>query len=259
MNTTKPELISFNITTTPKQGDILNHVQGDKTHFFYLPRWHSTFTSSSLIFHNQTVANSLPTNSQLHRYNKNIPPSCSICNDKAQTQLHIFNKCSTALAQGRYTWRHDSLLNNIIIVCNKLLLPHPDNDIPSTFKIMCDIPSSPFFQHIYPDYCNINNQLLRPDIIIHHQTKKTFFIIELTVPYVHRMNEASRIKESKYSPLHQHIQNTFPDHSIFLHTIQITVSARSKGRTRFKGQIFFKGQYPLTLIFGYLRVGASSF
>ena len=36
-----------------------------------------------------------------------------LCNLNKETQLHILNDCPEAVRNGRYTWRHDSILFKI--------------------------------------------------------------------------------------------------------------------------------------------------
>ena len=49
-----------------------------------------------------------------------------------QTLLHILSYCSDALDQGRYTWRHNSVLNTIIKLVSPLLDP--------TYRLYSDLP-----------------------------------------------------------------------------------------------------------------------
>ena len=48
-------------------------------------------------------------------------PRCPLCNSRCPTTLHILNGCPVALNQGRYTWRHDSVLANIVSFLSPLL------------------------------------------------------------------------------------------------------------------------------------------
>ena len=73
----------------------------------------------------------LPTNSNLVRWNKRSSPYCKLCNGK-ETLLHTFNNCQTMLNQGRYTWRHNSILN-ILVNLLKFSLLEP-------LELHCDLP-----------------------------------------------------------------------------------------------------------------------
>ena len=70
-----------------------------------MPKNMYSFGRRALIF-------SLPNKSNLNRWkvaNDNLCPHCQ----KAQTQLHVLSNRSAALTQGRYTWRHNSVLLTI--------------------------------------------------------------------------------------------------------------------------------------------------
>ena len=63
-----------------------------------------------LQFNLRVISNTLPTPDNLRRWGQNeVDPACPLCGRPA-TLRHILNSCSVALHQGRYTWRHDSVL-----------------------------------------------------------------------------------------------------------------------------------------------------
>ena len=51
--------------------------------------------------------NTLPSHDNLKQWGKRISDRCPFCG-KTGTLAHILSNCSTALTQGRYTWRHNS-------------------------------------------------------------------------------------------------------------------------------------------------------
>ena len=61
--------------------------------------------------------NTLPSGDNLKRWGKCTSDFCNVCSlRKKQTHAHILSYCSIgciALEQGRYTWRHDSVLRTI--------------------------------------------------------------------------------------------------------------------------------------------------
>ena len=57
--------------------------------------------------------NTLPTLDNLKRWGKRVNNRCSFCGN-IQTLLHVLSGCSVTLDQGRYTWRHDSVLSSIV-------------------------------------------------------------------------------------------------------------------------------------------------
>ena len=63
-----------------------------------------------LQFNLRAISNTLPTPDNLRRWGQNeVDPACPLCGRPASLR-HILNSCSVALHQGRYTWRHDSVL-----------------------------------------------------------------------------------------------------------------------------------------------------
>ena len=57
---------------------------------------------------------SSPTPVNLARWRIQTDPKCPLCGDRRATSQHIINSCQTALNQGRYTWRHDSILYHLV-------------------------------------------------------------------------------------------------------------------------------------------------
>ena len=57
--------------------------------------------------------NSLATPSNLVRWGKRKMGSCPLCSYQNATLAHITNVCPVSLQQGRFTWRHDSVLQHV--------------------------------------------------------------------------------------------------------------------------------------------------
>lgn len=55
----------------------------------------------------------LPTPMTLCRWKYRTDSSCSLCNAPQCTVNHILSCCPTSLLQGRYTWRHDTVLKRL--------------------------------------------------------------------------------------------------------------------------------------------------
>ena len=55
----------------------------------------------------------LANNTNLFRWKRVLSSDCGLRNTNKQTQLHILNNCPEAVRNGRYTWRHDSILFTI--------------------------------------------------------------------------------------------------------------------------------------------------
>ena len=58
------------------------------------------------------LVSSLPTNANLARWRKIASENYSLCGIK-QTQRHVVSFCSSVLSNGRFTWRHNSVLYTI--------------------------------------------------------------------------------------------------------------------------------------------------
>ena len=76
--------------------------------------------SGQLSFILRAGSDTLPTPLNLCRWKIQTNPRCPLCNSRSPTALHILNGCPVALNQGRYTWRHDSVLS--------CLSPNLEND-----------------------------------------------------------------------------------------------------------------------------------
>ena len=55
-------------------------------------------------------SDTLPTPLNLRRWRLRPDAKCPLCSNQWPTVQHILNGCPVSLAQGRYTWRHDSAL-----------------------------------------------------------------------------------------------------------------------------------------------------
>ena len=66
-----------------------------------------------LSFALKASTNCLNTPDNLKRWDKKQLANCVLCK-KYCTLLHILNYCSVSLNQGRFTWRHDSVLSFLI-------------------------------------------------------------------------------------------------------------------------------------------------
>ena len=116
---------------------------------------------------------------------------CLLCSYVPPTTAHILNGCYTALHQGRYTWRHDSVLAKIPQGIQSLF---PDSttlyDDLDGMRTENKPPST-----IPP---NILSTAMRPDIVI-IDLSKNVWMLELTVPTntPTGLNQAQTRKQNK--------------------------------------------------------------
>jgi len=106
----------------------------------------------------------LPTKVNLMQWGKCPTDRCKNCQAR-QTTCHILNCCSTSLNQGRYTWRHNNLLEYMSKCLDK-----------TKFEIYIDIPehTTPSGGTIPPSLCVTP---LKPDLVIIDKKKKTYLLI----------------------------------------------------------------------------------
>ena len=154
-----------------------------------------SFVRKALIF-------SLPNKSNLFRWKLVDSSSCSMCNQGAETQLHIFSNCCKYL--DRYLWRHNSVLHTIV---NKLSRATCDN-----VKVYADLPDSNYSctSDLFMDQ--------RPDIAI--KLNGDLIIIELTVCFDTNTHKSRSYKEDRYYKLKENLRN--PCNSFEILYVEIT-------------------------------------
>ena len=165
----------------------------------------------------------LPSPSNLKRWRICAEASCFLCGKEVCTTSHVLGACQISLSQGRFTFRHDSVLKCLVDALNTFIkelpkLPvkrvnkvsfvkagscktrtkskptgilHLSND----WKMVADLSDS----YMFP--CHIAVSALRPDIVIYSNTSKRVIIVELTCPCEENMESWHSTKLLKYSGL----------------------------------------------------------
>ena len=77
-------------------------------------------TANTYKFARKALIFSLAINTNLKRCNKINNDKCLLYNGR-QKQLHVLNNCVTAVNDGRYSWRHDSILYAIMYYVKQLV------------------------------------------------------------------------------------------------------------------------------------------
>ena len=110
----------------------------------------------------------LPTAANLKRWKKSPSDLCKLCRCR-QTTDHVLSNCKMALESGRYTWRHNCIINYIV------------NSVDEKFTVYSDLPghTAPGGGSIPPEICVTP---LKPDIVIIDNQKQTIHLFELTCP-----------------------------------------------------------------------------
>ncbi|XP_075343502.1 uncharacterized protein LOC142401936 [Odontesthes bonariensis] len=175
----------------------------------------------------QSVYDVLPSPSNLHRWGLAENPLCPLC-QKAGTMEHILSCCPRALGEGRYRWRHDQVLRVIAeaistgISTSKHLQPtrqaiafvragekpqqlrsEPGGLLATArdWQLIFDLGR----QLKFPE--NIAVTTLRPDMVLVLETTRQVVLLELTVPWEDRIEEAFERKRAKYEELTSECQS----------------------------------------------------
>ena len=169
----------------------------------------------------QAVHDILPSPSNLQIWGIADTPSCPLCS-KRGTLEHILSCCKTSLTEGRYRWRHDQVLKAIAGAIDtgierakkfqptkrtitfvragerpKQLKKTSAGILASArdWRMLVDLEQ----QLRFPSHIIATN--LRPDIVLTSDSTRQAVLIELTVPWEDRLEEAYERKLSKYSKL----------------------------------------------------------
>ena len=168
----------------------------------------------------RSVHDLLPSPTNLCRWGLTTDPKCSLC-DKPGTLEHVLSSCTTSLTQGRYRWRHDTVLREVAdwleAERKKDRKSNPKHGYINfvkpgeTAKAQCAQKASILDgttgwnmevdlgkKLVFPGIVQTN---LRPDIVLWSETGKKLIVIELTVPWESRCEEAYERKKAKYTEL----------------------------------------------------------
>ena len=125
----------------------------------------------------RAASDTLPTAVNLQRWNIQCSAKCVLCGSTQPTTAHILGGCPIALAQGRYTYRHDQVLSHLTTELSKIL---SDQCI-----VYADLPgwraSDSPQATVPPSILSTSN---RPDIVIHNKDSNAVALLELTCPLV---------------------------------------------------------------------------
>ena len=195
--------------------------------------WNSLFKmGDSLVgFLLRAVYGTLVTPSLALKWNEEEDGICKLCRTEVGTAQHILSGCKVALEQGRYTWRHDKVLNQIHGQVAYHIDKRVNNPKRPTRSRNGEIPfvkagvkgkEVPKRQYrsgmgILTEakdwvlLADVNGKLkfpsevattrLRPDLIIYSTSIKRIVWWELTCPCEERISAAHELKLDRYSEL----------------------------------------------------------
>ena len=126
----------------------------------------------------------LPTLSNLKCWGKRSNARCPLCKSN-ESLSHALNNCSVSLNQGRYTWRHDSILGHIVHCLQS-------SSKTSDVKLYADIKDMTSCGGTIP--ADILPTSQRPDIYLHNESTKMAIVADLTVPFEPNISKAHEFK-----------------------------------------------------------------
>ena len=128
------------------------------------------------------INNTLPTRKNLSKWGLSSTSDCSFCSSP-ETLLHIVAGCETYLNEGRFTWRHDSVLNFLASTLT----------VVQNSRLYVDIPG-----FVNPSVLTGDN--LRPDLLLGIENECQY-ILELTVGFESNLKVNANRKRQKYLDL----------------------------------------------------------
>ena len=147
---------------------------------------------------------------------------CPFCGN-TQTLLHVLSNCQVALDQGRFTWRHNSVLSNVILLVKSALIP--------TFRLYSDLPGflAPGGGSIPPHVLVTN---LKPDLFIVDDVSRIAVLFELTCPWDGNIDRSHAYKEDRYAPLIADLSRSYTTYHF-----SVEVSVRGQVTTANKSRL----------------------
>ena len=139
---------------------------------------HSKLPKNIFNFSLRYINNSLPTRKNLVKWGLSSSADCSFC-FCSESLLHVISGCKTYLDEGRYTWRHNSVLN---LIASSLL------DVERS-KMYVDLPG-------FISSSVITGDELRPDLLLTIENK-ILYILELSVGFETNLKTNSDRKHEK--------------------------------------------------------------
>ena len=158
--------------------------------------------------------NTLASNRNLKRWGLLDDDKCMLCLKPKCTLQHVLSGCKTALADGRYRFRHDSILKSISHFIQQRIDKNKreTEKLDATIKVgnsknlllkatdwvfLVDLKR----QLVFPSHICVTR--LRPDIVLFSNSSRLLIIIELTAPCEENIAERHMFKLDHYSALVQ--------------------------------------------------------
>ncbi|XP_055496018.1 uncharacterized protein LOC129699945 [Leucoraja erinacea] len=169
----------------------------------------------------QAVYDALPSPANLHAWGKSETPSCPLCSGRGSLE-HLLSSCPKSPGQSRYRWHHDQVLKVVaesiataidnskhhhapkksitFVKAGEKPRPQPKTRAGLLYTATdWQLPVDLGKQLKYPQHITATS--LRPDMIITSDVTKQLIVLELTVPWEERIEEANERKCAKYQEL----------------------------------------------------------
>lgn len=171
------------------QGDFLKLLMDEKENV----TWQSisnNIPKGVLSFSLKACSNGLNTPDNLKRWGIRQTDKCELCKCRSSLE-HILNWCPVALNEGRFTWRHNSVLNHFAITIKK--------NSNQSIEILADLPSLWLNGGTIPP--DILTTSFRPDLVLINRNQKKIELLELTCSFEKNIEAAHIRKAKKYNDL----------------------------------------------------------
>ena len=173
-----------------------------------------------LAFVIRSIDDQLPSKDNLRRWGLTEDCKCELCGE-SETLHHVLSNCKYALDNGRYTWRHNKVLKEVVeatkmaaarailarLCCRKVYflregfsLPCKKNKLPPRRDILAEANDWTVAADLeelrhYPQLLKDSGR--RPDVVL-ASSSDAFLLIELPVSWENRI-EASNVLKKKRS------------------------------------------------------------
>ena len=134
--------------------------------------------------------NTLATKKNLCKWSLSATSACSFC-FQSETLQHVVSSCNSYLQDGRYTWRHNSVLLHIARTLSSV----------ANSSLYADLPN-------FPSPSLVTGDSLRPDLVL-VLNNASVYVLELTVGFESNIKINSDRKATKYHPLINHLHSSY--------------------------------------------------
>jgi len=168
-----------------KEQNLLINELSEELHKTEITEWCNhitTLTPSIANFARKAQIRCLATNANLQKWGKRDDDKCPWCAQR-ETDRHVLSNCTTSLNEGRYTWRHNAVLKEIIAVIQPRLNP--------SYILYCDLPGYRNPAEVFPHS--------RPDVAV--EANGVYYVLELTCPHELNISQSHEYKMTKYHNL----------------------------------------------------------